>query len=63
MLYYLTGARSEPEGNIAGKYACIVDFMHEQGVEDHEAAEYIQKADGIDELLKNGAEGSSAQGR
>jgi hypothetical protein len=52
LLYYLTNARSEPERNIAGKYACIVDFLHEQDVENHDAAQYIQKAGGIEELLK-----------
>ena len=52
LLYFLTDARSEPERNIAGKYACIVDFLDEQGVENDGAAEYIEEAGGIEELLK-----------
>ena len=52
LLYYLTDARSEPERNIAGKYASVVDFLHEQGVENDDAAKYIEEAGGIEELLK-----------
>jgi hypothetical protein len=52
LLYYLTDARSEPERNISGKYACVVDFLHEQGVENDDAAKYIEEAGGIEELLK-----------
>jgi hypothetical protein len=52
LLYYLTDARSEPERNIAGKYACVVDFLYEQHVENEAAAEYIKQAGGIEELLK-----------
>ena len=59
LLYYLTDAQSEPERNKAGKYARIVDFMDKQGVEDDEAAEYIQKAGGIEELLKEARKGQA----
>jgi hypothetical protein len=52
LLYYLTDARSEPERNIAGKHACIVDFLYDQDVENVDAAEYIEKAGGIEQLLK-----------
>jgi hypothetical protein len=59
LLYFLTDARSEPERNIAGKYACIVDFLHEQGVENDDAAEYVEKAGGIEELLKRARKGQA----
>jgi hypothetical protein len=59
LLYYLTDAWSEPERNIAGKYACVVDFLYEQGVENDSAAEYIEQAGGVEELLKLARKGQA----
>jgi hypothetical protein len=50
VLYYLTGARKET--NTAGKYARIVDYLHQEGIGDADAAEHIKSAGGIDEILK-----------
>jgi len=50
VLYYLTGARKET--NAAGKYARIVDYLHQEGIGDADAAEHIKSAGGIDEILK-----------
>jgi hypothetical protein len=52
VLYYLTGARNEPERNTAGKYARIVDYMHKERVANAAAADYVRGAGGIAELLK-----------
>jgi hypothetical protein len=52
VLYYLTGARNEPERNTAGKYARIVDYMDKERVANAAAADYVRGAGGIAELLK-----------
>lgn len=52
VLYYLTGAQNEAQRNTAGKYARIVDHLHEQGIENSAAADYVENAGGIEELLK-----------
>jgi hypothetical protein len=51
-LYYFTGAQNEAQRNTAGKYARIVDYLQEQGVENSAAADYVEKAGGIEALLK-----------
>ncbi len=52
VLYYLTGARNEPERNAAGKLARVVDYLHREGIGGDAAAEHIQSAAGIDAILK-----------
>ena len=53
VLYYLTGARKEPERNAAGKLTRVVDYLHQQAIGgDADAAEHIQNAGGIDAILK-----------
>lgn len=52
LLYYITGARNEPERNAAGKLARVVDYLHREGIGGDAAAEHIQSAGGIDEILK-----------
>ena len=52
VLYYITGARNEPERNSAGKLARVVDYLHREGIGGDAAAEHIQSAGGIDEILK-----------
>ena len=52
MLYYITGARNEPERNAAGKLARIVDYLHRKALEVTLPPHHIQSAGGIDEILK-----------
>ena len=51
VLYYITGARNKPEWNAAGKLARVVDYLHREGIGGDAAAEHIQSAGGIDEIL------------
>ena len=53
VLYFHTGAKTGAQRNTAGKYARIVDYLHEERVENAAAAaERIRKAGGIVEILK-----------
>jgi hypothetical protein len=52
VLYFLTNAQTEAERNIAGKYARIVDYLHQERVEDGAAADYVRSAGGIEQMLK-----------
>jgi hypothetical protein len=53
VLYYLIGARNDPERNTAGKYARVVDYLHEERVGGAaDAAEHIRSEGGMDAILK-----------
>jgi hypothetical protein len=52
VLYYLTDAQNEAERNTAGKYARIVDYLHKEGVDNADAADYVRSAGGIEAILK-----------
>ena len=58
VLYYLTGARNEPERNTAGKYARVVDYIHKEGIDSAAAADYV-RTHGIDEILKKARKGEA----
>jgi hypothetical protein len=53
VLYYLTGARNDPERNTAGKYARVVDYLHQERIGGAaDAAEHIRSEGGLDAILK-----------
>ena len=52
VLYYLTGARNEPERNAAGKLARIVDYLHKERVDNAAAADHVRSVGGIDAIRK-----------
>ena len=52
VLYYLTGARNDPERTTAGRYARIVDYLHKERVDVAAAADHVPSAGGIDAVLK-----------
>jgi hypothetical protein len=51
-LYFHTGARNEAERNTAGKYARIVDYLHQQHISSADAVDYIRDGGGIDAILQ-----------
>jgi len=51
-LYFHTGARNEAERNTAGKYARIVDYLHQQHINSADAADYIRDEGGIEAILQ-----------
>jgi hypothetical protein len=51
-LYFHTGARDEAERNTAGKYARIVDYLHQEHIISAAAADYIRDEGGIDAMLQ-----------
>jgi hypothetical protein len=60
VLYFLTGAKRDAERNTAGKFARIVDYLHEERVENAAAAaERIRKAGGIEKILKEARKGEA----
>ncbi len=52
VLYYLTGARNEPERNAAGKLARIVDYLHKERVDNAAAADHVRSVGGIAAIRK-----------
>ena len=53
VLYYLTGARNEPERNTAGRYARVVDYLHQARVGGAAAsADHVRELGGMDAVLK-----------
>jgi hypothetical protein len=53
VLYYLTGARNEPERNTAGKYARVVDYLHQERIGgDSDTADYVLSVGGMNAVLK-----------
>ena len=65
VLYYLTGARDDPERNTASKYARIVDYLHAERIEDAAVAAYVRKEGGMDAILKKarGHEAAKSSGK
>ena len=60
VLYFLAGAKTDAERNTAGKYARIVDYLHEERVENAAAAaERIRRAGGIQKILKEARKGEA----
>jgi hypothetical protein len=60
VLYFHTGAKTDPQRNTAGKYARIVDYLHRERVENAAAAaERIRKAGGIQKILKEARKGEA----
>jgi hypothetical protein len=51
-LYFHTGARNEAERNTAGKYARIVDYLHQERIRSDAAADHIRDEGGIDAMLR-----------
>jgi hypothetical protein len=52
VLYFLTNAQTAAERNTAGKYAPVVDYLHRHHIPSAAAADYVERAGGMNALLK-----------
>lgn len=52
VVYFLTNAKTEVERNTAGKYARIVDYLHQERVDAAVAADHVRSVGGMDAILK-----------